>query len=67
MQRPLQVHVWNYEAYWGWYKYIGDDASDKAIRIEAEIEIEVEVDVEGWNAQWPKSLIAFDRELELDK
>ncbi len=40
-----------------------DDASDKAIKIEAEIE----VDIEGWGMQWPKDLIALDRELELDK
>ena len=57
------MHVWNYEAYWGRYKYIRDDASDKAIGIEAEFE----VDVRGWGMQWPKSLIASDKELELNK
>ncbi len=31
------------EAYWGWYKYIGDDANDKAIGVKAEIEVEIEV------------------------
>ncbi len=38
----------------GWYKYIGDDASDEAVRIEAE----VEVDIGDWGTQWPEGLIA---------
>ncbi len=29
------------EAYRKWYKYIGDDINDKAIRIEAEFEIKI--------------------------
>ena len=29
------------KAYQGWYKYIGDDASDRAVRIEAKIEIKI--------------------------
>ncbi len=43
-----------------------DDASDEASR-PLGIEAEVEVDVRSWGTQWPKSLIAPDRELELDK
>ncbi len=42
---------------------IRDDASDKVVRIE----VEFEVDVKIWDTQWPKGLIAPDRELELDK
>ncbi len=40
-----------------------DDASGEAVGIE----VEVEVDVKGWGTQWPKGLIAPDRELKLDK
>ncbi len=32
-----------------------------------EIEAEVEVDIGSWGMQWPKSLIAPDRKLKLDK
>ncbi len=47
------MYVWNHEAYRddidvsGWYKYIGYDASDEAVGIEAEIE----VDFGGWDMQ----------------
>ncbi len=44
-------------------KRIEDDASDKAVEIEAE----VEVDVGNWGTQWPKGLLHLIRELELDK
>ena len=63
MQKPLQVHIWNHEVYWGCYKCIEDNASNKAIGIEAEIK----VDVRGWGTQWPEGLIGPDRELKLDK
>ncbi len=43
-----------------------DDASDKASR-PLEIKAEVEVDFRVWRTQWPKGLIAPDRELEFDK
>ena len=36
------MHVWNYEAYRGGYKCIGDDASNKTIGIKAEVEVDVE-------------------------
>ncbi len=32
------------EAYRGWYKYVGDDASNEAVGVEAEIE----ADIRGW-------------------
>ncbi len=51
------------KAYWGWYKCIKDDVSDKAIEIEAE----VGVDIGSWGMQWPEGLIASNRELELNK
>ncbi len=47
-----------------------DDASDEASRpfgIEAEVEVDIKVDIGVWVTQWPKGLIAPDRELELDK
>ncbi len=65
MQRALQVHVWNYEAYQdgtnasGWCKW----RDQQAIGIKAEFE----VDIGGWGMQWLKGLIAPNRELELDK
>ncbi len=47
------VYIWSHETYRGWDKCIGDDASDKAIRIEVEVEVDVEVDIEldigGWD------------------
>ena len=49
--------------YWEWYKYIEDDANNKAIRIEAK----VETDIRDRSIQWPKSLITPNRELELNK
>ncbi len=68
MHRDLYyIYIWSYETYRGWYKYIKNDVSDEAIGIEAEVEVDVEVDVGGWGTQWPKNLIAPDRELELDK
>ncbi len=64
MYRDLcYVYVWSHEAYWGWYKCIGDDTSDGAVEIEAE----VEVDIGGWGTQWPEGLIAPDNKLELNK
>ncbi len=51
------------EAYWRWYKCIGNDATDEVIGVE----VEVEVDVGGWDTKWPEGLIASDRELELYK
>ena len=63
------IYVWNHETYWDntyvskWYKYIGYDASDKFVEIEAE----VEVVIRGWSTQWPEGLIAPNKELELDK
>ena len=51
------------KAYWRWYKYIKNDASDKAIEIEAKVEIEIE----NWGMQWLKGLLHLIRELELDK
>ncbi len=44
-------------------RHIKDDASDKAVGIEAEIEVDVGV----WGTQWPEGLIAPNRKLELDK
>ncbi len=35
------------EVYRGWYKYIGDNLSDKIIGVEAEIEIKIG----GWDTQ----------------
>ena len=35
--------------YWGWYKCIKDDASNKAIKVEAEFEIEIG----NWDMQQP--------------
>ncbi len=29
------------EAYWRWYKYIGDNVNNKTIEIEVEVEIEI--------------------------
>ena len=40
-------------AYQGWYKYIRNDASDKAVGIK----VEIEIGIEGWDTQWFKSLI----------
>ncbi len=37
-------------------KHIGDDASDKAIRINSK----VEVDIGGWGMQWLEGLIIPD-------
>ena len=51
------------EAYWGWYKYIRDDASDKAVRIEAEIKIEIR----DWGMQRLENWLHLIKELELDK
>ena len=51
------------QRYQGWYKCIGDNISDKAIKVEVEIEIEIG----GWGTQWPKNLLYLIRKLELDK
>ncbi len=51
------------KAYWGWYKYIRNDINNKSVGIEAEVEIEIE----GWDMQWPESLLYLIRELKLDK
>ncbi len=48
-------------------KRIRHDVSDNAVGIDAEVEVDIEIDVGGWGTQWPKGLIAPDRELELDK
>ncbi len=63
VKRPLLLYVWNHEIYWGWYKYIEDDASDKSVGIKAK----VEVDVGGRDTQWSEGLLPLIRELELDK
>ncbi len=42
-----------------WYKYIRNDTSDEAVRIEAK--------VRGWGMQWPEDLLHLMKELELDK
>ncbi len=51
------------EAYWGWYKCIGDNTGDKVIGIEVEVEIEIG----GWVTQRLEGLLHLIRELELDK
>ncbi len=51
------------EAYREWYKWIGDNASNEAIGIEAVVEIEIRV----WSMQQHKNLLYLIRELELDK
>ncbi len=38
----------------GWYKYIGNNASDKTIMIK----VEVEVNIRNWDTQWLEDLIA---------
>ncbi len=45
-------YIWNHEVYWGWYEYIGDDASDKAIGIEVEVEVEIEFEVRNGLKAW---------------
>ncbi len=51
------------EAYWGWYKRIGNDINDEAIGVKAKIEIKTG----SWGTQQPKGLLHLIRELELDK
>ena len=34
------------EVYWRWYKCIRDDASDKAVVIEAEVEVDIDIEFE---------------------
>ena len=57
------MYLWNYKTYWGWYKCIRFNASNKAIRIEAG----VKVVIEDWYMQWPKGLITSDKKRKFDK
>ena len=50
------------KVYWGWYKCIEDDASDKAIKVEAEIEIKIR----DWGMQRFEGLLYLIRKLELN-
>ncbi len=61
------MYIWSHKTYRGWYKCTEDDASDKAVGIEVKVEVDVEIDIGDWDTQWPKGLIAPNRELELDK
>ena len=51
------------KVYRRWYKYIKNDASDKAIGVEAEVEIRIR----DWGIQRFKNLLHLIKELELDK
>lgn len=49
--------------YWGWYKCIENDASNKARKIEAEIEIKIE----DGDMQWLEDLLHLIQELKLNR
>ncbi len=51
------------KVYWGWYKCIGDDATNEAVWFEAEVKVNIGV----WGTQRFKGLLHLIRELELDK
>ena len=51
------------EAYWGWYKFIGNNTNGETIGYDGENKI----GIRSWNTQDPESLMHLSRELDYDK